>query len=188
MIERRRQTTLLLVVAIAIVGMVVWQLRKKHEEPPAVAARSDYVLWDFTLVALNDEGTEAFTVIAPRLERDAQGKTLTLFTPEFSFPDKKEGRWKATAQRAWVGPKATEVRLLQDVELLGPPGKRGLQTRFNTEMLSIFPDEDRASTDVAVTVRHGSSILGGRGLRADMQARKFQLLHDVKGRYAPSRR
>lgn len=188
MIERRRLTTLLLAMAVVLVGIVAWQLRKKPELAPAAAGRSDYVLWDFTLVALNDDGQEAFTVVAPRLERDPRGKTLTLFTPTFTFPDKKQGRWQATSESAWVGPKANEVRLLKQVELVGPRTPRGLQTRFSTEMLSVFPDQDRASTDAVVTVRHGGSILAGQGLRADMRARKFQLLKDVKGRYAPSRR
>lgn len=188
MIERRRLTTVVLVVAVALAAVTAWQLRKKATPPAAVAGRSDYVLWDFTLVALNEKGAEAFTVVAPRLERDPQGKSLTLFKPKFTFPDKKQGHWQATSETAWVGPKATEVRLLKDVELLGPKTPRGQQTRFSTDHLSVFPDEDRASTDSVVTIRGAGSILSGQGLRADMQAKRFQLLKDVKGRYAPSRR
>lgn len=188
MIERRRLTTVLLALAVLVAGVVAWQLRRKPVPVPDVVARSDYVLRDFTLVALNAKGEEAFTVAAPRLERDPKGKTLTLTTPRFTFPDKKQGFWQATSKSAWVGPKASEVRLLDDVELLGPRTPRGQQTRLSTDRLSVFPDEDRASTDGVVTVRHAGSILSGQGLRADMQAKRFQLLKDVKGRYAPSRR
>lgn len=188
MIERRRLTTLALAVALVAVGLLAWQLRRKTAPLPEVVARSDYVLWDFTLVALNEKGDEAFTVVAPRLERDPKGKTLTLTTPAFTFPDRKQGRWTATSRSAWVGPKASEVRLLDEVMLVGPSPKRGDPPSFSTDRLSVFPDEDRASTDSVVTVRHGRSILSGQGLRADMQAKRFQLLKDVKGRYAPSSR
>ena len=45
--------------------------------------------------------------------------------------------------------------------------------------------ENRATSAERVTVTQGDSILTGTGLRADLQAKRFQLLNDVKGRYAP---
>ena len=97
------------------------------------------------------------------------------------------GRWQARSDSAWVSPKAEEVRLLDQVEMQGPPGPSGLRTRFATDRLFVFPDEQRARTDDRVTITQGESILGGSGLRVDMQAKRFQLLNDVKGRYAPRR-
>ena len=40
----------------------------------------------------------------------------------------------------------------------------------------------------ALRVAGLQAALEGRGLQVDMQAKRFQLLADVKGRYAPARR
>jgi lipopolysaccharide export system protein LptC len=69
--------------------------------------------------------------------------------------------------------------------MVGPATPAGLRTRFQTERMVVFPDENRATSAERVTVTQGDSILTGTGLRADLQAKRFQLLNDVKGRYAP---
>jgi lipopolysaccharide export system protein LptC len=58
---------------------------------------------------------------------------------------------------------------------------------LDTDGLQVFPKLDQARTDDAVTITRAGSILRGRGLRADLAAHRFQLLADVKGRYAPRR-
>ena len=45
------------------------------------------------------------------------------------------------------------------------------------------PDELRSEDRVTVT--QGDSILAGTGLRADMKAKRFQLLNQVTARYVP---
>jgi len=139
-------------------------------------------------VPWEESARERATVKAAHLERDPKGKTLTLRTPTFSFPDKDGGRWVTTSREAWVADRAVEVRLIDDVLMLGPADPDGDRTRFNTTFLQIFPKKDLAQTDAAVTITQSDSILTGKGMRADMQAHRFDLLSAVKGRYAPRRR
>ena len=174
----------LLAVAVAG-GLAVWQLRPGAPPPPNNPARSDYILENFELVSLDEKGLESFSVAAPRLERDPRGKSLTLQLPRFSFPDKDGGRWNATSKSAWVAEKGVEVRLTDQVELVGPPTPAGDRTRFSTANLQIFPKQDLALSQDRVTVSRADSILRGTGLRADMRSKHIQLLDDVKGRYAP---
>jgi lipopolysaccharide export system protein LptC len=179
--------TLIVVLAI-LSSWFAWQLQKKDEIKPGGPPRSDYVLHEFQMVTLNENGKEAFRLTAPYLERDPQGKSITITAPLFSFPDKKGGQWHAKSTQAWVGPGANEVRLLQNVEMTGPSNKKGESTQFKTEELTVMPKKNTASAQELVTITRGSSILEGHGLRVDMQSKRFQLLANVKGRYAPSRR
>ena len=106
-----------------------------------------------------------------------------------SFPGADgTGRWQARSEAAWVSPKAEQVHLMRKVEMVGPAADGVPGTRFDTERLVVFPDAERATSDERVTVTRPDSILSGTGLRVDMQAKRFQLLNDVKGRYAPARR
>ncbi|HLS83748.1 MAG TPA: LPS export ABC transporter periplasmic protein LptC [Arenimonas sp.] len=173
--------------AIVLVSLVAWRLALRSERPPAPSDRSEYVLRDYELLALDEEGSESFTVTGPHLFREPGARSLLLEQPVFSFPG-GEGRWTARSVTAWVSPGGEELQLRQDVDMIGPPGATGLRTRFRTDFLSVFPERDEAGTTDRVTVTHGESILRGTGLKVDMQAKRFQLLNDVEGRYAPSRR
>jgi lipopolysaccharide export system protein LptC len=185
MMRRRSLVAITLFAVAAAGGLAVWQLRPAAPLPPINPSRSDYILENFELTSLDEAGKESFSVKAPRLERDPRGKSLTLQLPQFSFPDKDGGRWLATSQRAWVAEKGVEVRLIDKVELVGPPTPTGDRTRFSTAQLQIFPKQDLALSQDRVTIRRADSILQGTGLRADMRSKRIQLLDDVKGRYAP---
>ena len=169
-------------------GVAVWQLRPGPRPVAAGVARSDYVLEDFELTSLDAAGKEAFSVAAPHLERDPGGKSLSIDQPRFQFPDRNEGRWLATSERAWVAEKGVEVRLIDKVQLTGPASPNGDRIRFETAHLQIFPKQDLALSEDSVTVTRADSILQGTGLRADMNSKRIQLLANVKGRYAPHRR
>lgn len=178
----------LLVSALVLSGIAVWQWSLRRQPEPEPAQRSDYILRDYELTSLDDQGHESFTVVGPYLQRDVGGKSLSLVQPRFSFPDSGgEGRWQARSDSAWVSPGADEVHLLDAVRMVGPPSPTGQRTRFGTDRLVVLPDAEQARTDDRVTVTQGDSILTGDGLRADMKAKRFQLLNDVKGRYAPRR-
>jgi lipopolysaccharide export system protein LptC len=184
--RHRVPVILTLLVLAGLSTVAVWKLQPPRKPHVPAPARSDYTLENFELVTLNSQGQEAFTVDAPRLERDPEGKSLTLTLPKFSFPDKSgSGRWLATSDSAWVGPKADEVRLIAQVDLLGPVSDRGERTHFQTESLQVYPHQNRAQTQDAVTVTRADSILHATGLRADMKSHQIHLLADVKGRYVP---
>jgi lipopolysaccharide export system protein LptC len=184
----KRLILILVLLALALMSSVaVWRLQPKPKPVPVTEARSDYTLENFELVTLDESGRESFSVRAPHLERDPQGKSLTITSPNFSFPDKGGGRWTATAGTAWVGPKGERVRLLKDVDMIGPPGAAGERTRMQTALLEILPKRDKASSPGVVTITRGKSILRGTGLAADLASHRIQLLANVKGRYAPAR-
>lgn len=175
----------LLVAATALVSLAVWQLRTGPSAPVAAPDRSEYVLRDFELTTLDDAGAESFTVRGPYLQRDVGGRSLSIVRPRFSFPHEEGGRWVATSEAAWVSPGADEVHLLRSVRVASPPSATGVVGTLETESLVVLPDADQARSDRRVTVTQGDSILAGTGLRADLKAKRFELLNEVKGRYVP---
>ena len=184
----RTRSLLSLLALAAIAGTLAWLLRPAPPPEREPLPRSDYILRDFEMTVLDADGGESFSLRGPLLERDPAGQHLTLTTPRFAFPDDEKGHWTATSASAWVSPKADEVRLLGQMEMLGPVLETGVRTRFATERLDVFPKLHRASTTEAVTVSQGDSILRATGLQVDMQTDRLHLLSDVKGRYAPARR
>jgi lipopolysaccharide export system protein LptC len=175
-------------VFIFVVGtsLWLWSRREKPEPVPPKPPSSDYILINYTLTALNEEGKENFTVKGPQLQREPGGKALELQMPVFSFPDKKSGRWTASSDSAWVAPKGDEIQLRNNVQMRSPPNEMNHITEFKSNTLRVFPKQDRAETADAVSFKKPGVSLTGVGFKADMNSKRFSILSKVKGRYEPS--
>lgn len=184
----RAWLNLALALAVVIGAMVLWSYSGEVPVATTPVDRSDYVLREFEMITLDDQGEESFTVRGPYLQRDKHGKSISLLQPRFSFPAADgSGRWRARADRAWVNEGADEVHLLDAVRMVGPKTPAGLVTRFATDRLLVLPETEEARGDGAVTITQGDSILAGTGFRADMKTKRFQLLNQVSARYVPAR-
>ena len=178
---------LVLFVVAAVTGWMVWQLRGEEAPPPLYGPpRSDYLLMDFDLVSLDDNGKESFRVHGPMLARHPHLGTLDVEQPRFLFPDASGKPWNARAGRAFVTARAEELRLSGGVEFDGPQELRG-RIELRTPELTVLPKSREVKTDAVVTINGPGSILRGRGLRAELNSRRFQLA-EVTGNYAPASR
>jgi lipopolysaccharide export system protein LptC len=181
--------TLLLLLAVVASGWLLWQLREPDAGPPLYGPpRSDYVLMDFELMALDESGAESFRIHGPMLSRHPYLATLDVQQPRFLFPDADGNPWNARADQAWVAKDGDELRLTGDVAFDGPPDATGGHVALRTDTLTVLPEDDQVRTTSFVTVTAPGSILRGRGLRADLRTRRFELLAEVNARYAPSTR
>jgi lipopolysaccharide export system protein LptC len=145
------------------------------------------VLIDFEMLSLDEQGGEAFSAQGPMLARHPFLGTLDVHQPRFLFPDSEGKPWNARAGRAWVAQDGNELRLSGSVEFDGPRDDAGARIEVRTPELTVLPEVNEVRTDAAVTVTGPGSILRGRGLRADLDARRFRLSRTT-GHYAPSKR
>lgn len=184
----RALLTLVLLAAAVLSGWSVWNHRAPEPVRDAASGRSDYQLYDFELVVLDEQGLEAFTLRAPQLARQPGDESLDLARPLFLFPagEGETVRWEMRSDTAWVSPDGATVRLRGDVRAENP-GQPGGSTTLGTERLDVFPREDRASTDAQVRIERPGSIIRGRGLRVNLATKHYVLQSDVETRYVPNR-
>lgn len=179
---------MLVLVAVAS-SWLLWQLYQREEPASLVGPpRSDYSLTNFDLIALDDEGRESFRVTGPMLSRHPFLGTLDIEQPTFRFPDSDGKPWNANADRAWAAADGKELRLVGDVEFDGPPREGGGRIELRTPRLNIFPDAREVKSDALVNIVSPGATLRGRGLYANLDTRRFQLLSEVRADYAPSSR
>lgn len=183
-----RKTTIGIAVLAGALAVLVWNMHKQQVRGKAVSARTDYRMQDFLLQAFGEDGELAFSLKSPLLERNTDGKSVDIEKPAFEFPDRDGNSWHAVSDTAWVSDRAREVQLRDNVLITGPASPLGLQTEIRIDRISIFPKEKRMASDQRVTIRHGTSILTGTGLDADMDERRVRLLAEVKARYVPTPR
>ncbi|PJK11175.1 LPS export ABC transporter periplasmic protein LptC [Lysobacteraceae bacterium NML120232] len=174
----------LLLTASIIIGIAIQKQQEKSHAGEASDYRPDYTLHQFQLTSLKKDGSEAFTLIAPKLERNPESRELNIATPRFHFPDSKQRRWRAQSQTAWVNAEGSEVRLNQDVLLDAPEGESKL--RLETSSLDVLLEENIAKTDAAVLITQPGTIIRGRGLEAQLDANRVTLKSEVRSRYVPN--
>ncbi|MDO4709516.1 MAG: LPS export ABC transporter periplasmic protein LptC [Pseudomonadota bacterium] len=181
----RTALTLILIAASLGIGIAIQQQQERLRNADNTARyHSDYTLHDFQITTLNKDGSEAFTLAAPRLERNPESREMDIATPRFYFPDSKARRWRAQSRTAWVNADGSEVRLRDEVRLEAPEGES--QLRMETSSLDVFPDAGIASTDAEVLITQPGTIIRGRGLEAQLDANRVTLKSEVRSRYVPN--
>ncbi|MFC3816843.1 LPS export ABC transporter periplasmic protein LptC [Lysobacter sp. GCM10012299] len=175
----------LLLIGAVLSTWALWSQRDHDTVAGGGSDRPDYTLHDFELTVLDVQGKEAFTLIAPKMERDPKVKTLDIATPLFVIPPKagsKATPWEVRSQTGWVSEKGEEVRLRGGVKAQSTNAD-GKPVSIVTDHLNVFPDGKRATSTAAVTVTQPGFILNGQGLEADLDAKRILLKSNVKARY-----
>ncbi|MEP6633870.1 MAG: LPS export ABC transporter periplasmic protein LptC [Luteimonas sp.] len=181
----RGALTIVLLIAAVLSGWSAWKQRRAALPLGAVAQRSDYVLHDFELIALDKQGAESFTLRAPKLERNPGDATMSMKLPVFLLPDKDGHYWNVRSNTGWVGADNKEVRLRGSVVATGPKEDQH-EVWMNTEQLNVFPDANRATSDGLVTITQPGSTMTGHGMQVNLASKRFAFLSQVKHRYVPS--
>lgn len=179
--------TLLLLAGALLSGWSAWRQNDEMATVAGVDTRTDYLLRDFDLVALDGEGKEAFALQAPQLQQTPGARTLELQTPFFQVPNKDGERWEIRSATGWVSENNEEVRLRGAVTADSPPGT-ARPTKMETEELNVFPKGNQATSDVVVNVLQRGSTMQGTGMRADLETGRIELLSQVKFRNDPTSR
>jgi lipopolysaccharide export system protein LptC len=182
----RAVITLVLLAGALLSGWALLHQHARKAVPGSSNGLSDYVLRDFELISLDDHGKEAFTLRAPMLQETPGAKTMDLTQPLFLLPDPDGNHWQVRARSGWVSAKRDQIRLRGNVQATSPP-EDARKVRMNTQQLNIFPGPRKATSQVFVTVTEPGLTMRGRGMRADLAARRFILLSQVTARYVPTR-
>ena len=175
--------TLVLLVAAIVTGWSVWRQHERAPEAAGSGTRSEYVLHDFELVALDDEGVESFTLRSPEMSQTPGQRSMDMASPVFLLPDSERRYWTVAAKRGWVAPEGEELRLTGDVRVDGPPGDR--KVVMETDRLNVYPQRDTAVAPGLVTITQPGSILRGRGLETNLASKRYELKSQVHSRYVP---
>lgn len=183
----RTVLTLLLLAGAIFSGWSVWRHHASQSASRAASGRSDFVLHDFELISLDKTGKESFTLRAPLLQQTPGAKTMELSAPLFLLPDPQGHYWQVRSQTGWVSEKRDEIRLRGMVNTVSPPQDPRPIT-MNTEQLNVYPDTHRATSSSLVTVTEPGLTMRGRGMEADLAAKRFTLLSQATARYVPSSR
>jgi len=179
--------TIALLLGAAISGWSVWRNHAALVEQADTSARSDFVLHDYEIIALDKDGKEAFTLIGPLLRETPGKKTMEMQTPLFLIPDPEGLHWTVQSKRGWVSEDREHIRLTGNVRAIGPRNQPQ-PAKITTQQLNVYPNARRATSPAAVTITQPGSILRGHGLVVNLANKQYTLESQVRARYVRSPR
>ena len=183
----RALLTLALLLGAMVTGWSVWRNRAAPADQEDASARSDYVLHDYQIIALDHDGKEAFTLTGPMLRETPGKQTMEMQAPLFLIPDTRGLHWTVQSRRGWVSADREHIRLTGNVRAIGPRNQPQ-PAKIATQQLNVYPRTKRATSPVAVTITQPGSILRGHGLAVNLDNKHYELKSQVRARYVRSPR
>jgi lipopolysaccharide export system protein LptC len=188
---RRLVTTLaLLALAVGVVQLLLWWLApSRGHRVQAGPPRAAYVLQDFTLYSYGPDGKLVYRMQAPRLNRRQGDASLYLNQPSFLLASRNGSDtppWTGQSDYGWVSANGDELKLQGRVELQRPAYPGAAAARIATRDLTAWPPQNRVATDARVFVHQGTATMTATGMRARLDTKHLELLHDFHGTFQPS--
>lgn len=175
---------LLLACAVFASFVLRWWLADDDQPRNAVGpTRTSFLLHDFQLEKLRDDGSIAARIAAPRLTRHDGDGSLYVDEPKFSLPDAAGNRWHGGAEFARITAHGEQVSLQGTVSMQRPEDAPLGPARVATANLTIWPDGQRAASDSASTLWQPGRMLEGSSLRIDLATDHYRM-SDVHGTFA----
>jgi LPS export ABC transporter protein LptC len=172
------------ILAIAT-ALLVRSGRDEAGLPPAdLDTRLSYALWDFSGVLLDQQGKVNLRVDAPMLRNKADSQVGTVENPRLQILQ-EEDEWYISADSAIITADREFVSLMGRVDVLNHNylTNERLDVQTRDVILNVTPR--LISTESAVSIQQGPDRLNAVGMKLDMTHKTYQLLDQVRARYAP---
>lgn len=173
-----------LVLLLALAAATLWLERATQVDAGRLDGKNrhdpDFVVDDLTVRRFAPDGKIQHTLNASQMRHYPDDDSTEVSSPQVIF---HRGARPASlsAKSAWISKDGKEVILEEDVRY----ARRGLKgdpdTVVATSRLTVFPDEETASSDRTVTITQGNSLVTGTGVEADNRQRVAVLRGRVHG-------
>lgn len=173
-----------LAVAAVLFGWSAWVHRDRQDTPAGPVHTYDYIMHDFTMTALDQDGHESGTLVAPLMRRLASDQSYTIDKPVFLIPDQDRNHWKMVSDSGWLDAKGDLLKLTGHVVGTSPE-QAATPTRFATDALDVLPHDHLARTPLGVTMTQPGTTTTAVGLQVNTQTRHYVLQSQVHSRYVP---
>ncbi|MDQ3188712.1 MAG: LPS export ABC transporter periplasmic protein LptC [Pseudomonadota bacterium] len=184
-----RITALIAILLLAsLAGVSYWysqSARLKKISSPVSREGPDFVAKGITLTQFDDTGRATNRLHAGELAHFAADDRSELVQPRLISLRPDQPLLEARSKSALVEGGGERLLLSGDVVITRAPGKDGAPPmRLRTQRLIAVPDLDQYSTDAAVEVERGDSVVRSIGMDYDNVARTVKFRSKVRGTIA----
>lgn len=157
-----------LVMLLLLAALTFWLNRVIQGDNPRGPQRHDpdYRVERFEVRRFDIEGKLQHTLTAAKLLHYPDDDTTVVTTPHITYH--QQPPTEVSARMGYVGKDGKEVDLVDEVRVIrhGATGDSP-PTVLETRSLKVFPDAERGTTNDAVVISQGKSVMRGTGLDID---------------------
>ncbi|HWL72921.1 MAG TPA: LPS export ABC transporter periplasmic protein LptC [Burkholderiaceae bacterium] len=186
---RDRITAFIAIILLAsLAGVSYWysqSTRLKKIATPVSREGPDFVVNNVTLTQFDDTGRATNRLHASELTHFAADDHAELSQPRLISLRPEQPILEARAKNGNVASGGERVQLSGDVVITRAPGRDGTAPmQLRTQQLTAIPDLDRYSTDAAVEIERGDSVVRAIGMDYDNVRRVVKFHSNVRGTIA----
>jgi LPS export ABC transporter protein LptC len=145
--------------------------------------RRGYYMEDATLTEMGPDGKPRMVVHAADIEQEVAGDSVMLRDLRLDYVTGDAGSWTVTAETGRLPPDRSSLLLAGDVTVTGSEDQGS--PVIVTDRLTYDSAAEYIQTPEFVSIRFGHHVLGGRGLRANLNTGTLRLESNVNGRFTP---
>lgn len=166
----RLATTLITGSVIALGSFWLVQVINRGELPGAGDAprdEPDYIVEKFSFVRMTPAGKPRYIVAGDKLTHRPAGDISDVERPVVQNLTPVQQPMTMTAERARIDHEKDVVDLAGKVNIVRAASPTAQRLTIRTEQLTLFPDEDRMTSEQAVVMTVGDASIRGVGMQAD---------------------
>ncbi len=127
----------------------------------------DYIVEKFSFVRMTPEGKPRYLFSGAKLTHRPVDDTSDVVAPVLQNLNPQAPPTTVVARRARIYHAQNKVDLAGRVEVNRPASALQKPLNIKTEALTVYPDEERMETALAVNARLGTTTIAGTGMQAD---------------------
>jgi lipopolysaccharide export system protein LptC len=175
---------MILATGLSLWSILAWHPVKHQQGDNSKAA--DAFMEDVVAIIFNKAGLPSFKLVSPKMVHYPENNTTHVTTPHITLFRNSSKPWFIDSKRAKATHGTNEILFSEQVNIYHSADEANPTTTLKTESLTIFPNEDIATTHEPVTFIQPDTTVHAVGMLANLSAGTVKLLSQAQGEYAPA--
>jgi lipopolysaccharide export system protein LptC len=183
------KNTTLSILTLAAISLSAWSIliaeppqAKKQDDPK----KPDAFMQDVVATIFNKEGNPSLKLSTPKMIHYPADNLTHIVTPHVTVYRKSPEPWYIDSDYANAKNGTEEILFWSNVHIQHPSDIENPTTSLKTASLTIFPEQQLASTQDPVTFIQPDTTVHAVGMQANFDTGTIKLLSKAKGEYGPT--
>lgn len=155
------------------------------EKPPSL--RVDATAKDLSVQQFDTQGRLMHLFTSPGMQHFTKTNTYVFQNPRIVVSQEEKPSWNIHSKVAIVSQEGSCIVFKKDVVIHQNSSTTNPKSTLKTEKIRYYPKEKKASTDQLITFKQAGHFIQSRGMKAYLDEKRVELLHQARGSYVQAK-